>query len=393
MKKFEITYYWGPQGENALDEEMWKAVAECGFTTVPLENGSCENNITALNLMKKYSLRCSSLMDSRIRNILEGSIQYTQAEIEEIVAKVVSDYSVCDNIDGWWLYDEPNASKFELLRRVKDAFGKFSPGKEVFIDLLPTYANNEQLGTAGYDEYLKQYVETVNPLYICYDHYHFQNGQARSGFFANMEAVRSKALDAKLDSEIVVLLTKHMSYENISKSQIEWEVNMALAYGFKRISYFTFIITEGLEADGWKNGCMNYKGEKYQHYYDVQEINKWLINLGNELFSKNSEAVFHVSKGTLEEGCEKYESYGDLGKIDGLSLLVGFFDDRSFMIVNKKYVDSEYGSNSFTLPDVASKLDYFDASQNLWKPYETRNADGIYEVTLGAGEGILMRVR
>lgn len=52
------------------------------------------------------------------------------------------------------------------------------PAHLAYINLLPTYASNEQLGNKGdtvaeYREHLRSFVETVKPAMLSYDHYHF----------------------------------------------------------------------------------------------------------------------------------------------------------------------------------------------------------------------------
>ncbi len=400
MDKFEITYYWGPHGENMYNEEFIKAIAECGFTSIPLENNSVEANKAALTLLKKYGLTCSALWDSRINEVAgydrNVSPKTPQEEVDKVVAAVVADYAEFDNIEGWWVQDEPGEYRFEILSKIVSAFKRFDPQRSTMINLYPTYASSSQLSTSTYKEYLDEFVEQVDPSYISYDHYHFQKSGARNGFFTNLELVRDAALKNKLDPMQIILLTRHMGYADVTYSQIAWEVNMSLAYGMKRVSYFTFILDPDLIAQGWDNSCMDYQGNKYPHYYDVQKINKWLLPLGRQLFDKNSTAVFHVSR-SLEKECERYTSYGDLGEVNGNNFLIGFFDDNSFMIVNKSYAEVEASTKALEMLDVREGLQYFDPERAEWQDAETagvatRTEAGYYSVTFEAGEGMLFRV-
>ena len=154
-----------------------------------------------------------------------------------------------------------------------------------------------------------------------------------------------------------------------------------------------------MEADGCSNSCMNSMGEKNPHYYDVQAVNKWLLPLGNELFGKTSTAVFHKgSPQDLSENSKAYTSYGALGLCTGNNFLIGFFDDASFMIVNKEYYyDKDNTKNVMVFDDVTNGLEYFDTESASWKNAEesgfvTRNGDGKYEAAFEPGQGILFRV-
>lgn len=402
MEKFEITYYWGPHGENMYNEEFIKAIAECGFTSIPLENNSVEANKAALALLKKYGLTCSALWDYRINDVAghdrNVSPDTSQEEVDKVVQAVVADYAGFDNIEGWWVQDEPTAKRFEILGKIVSAFKRFDPERTTMINLFPTYASSSQLGTSTYKQYLDRFLAEVKPAYISYDHYHFlRNQNPRQGFFTNLELVREASLQSGLDAMQIILLTEHMSYDDLTHSQIMWEVNMSLAYGMKRVSYFTFILDQDLLDQGWDNACMDYKGNKYPHYYDVQKINKWLLPLGRELFDKTSTAVFHVSR-SVEKECEKYTSYGDLGEINGNNFLVGFFDDNSFMIVNKAYAEIEASTKQLEFLDIERGLQYFDTESAQWRDAEAagvavRNETGKLAVTFGPGEGMLFRVQ
>lgn len=404
MDRFEITYWWGPHFENMASEYFVQKIKECGFTSVPLEHGTDDQKIAALELFREYGLTCSSLMDGRVSALLGSdrnvSPDISQEEVDRVVAEVVADYTeYMDIIQGWHVYDEPHQGTFEILGKIVAAFRKYSPDKETMINLYPTYATNEQLGTNGYKEYLDAFIEQVDPHYISYDHYHFKKGgKAERGYFTNLELIRDKAQESGLDPMLIILLAEFPNFDNLTRSQIMWEVNTSLTYGMKQMSYFLFMVND-YHGETFDNACMNYKGEIYPHYYDVQAINQWLLPLGTELFDKNSTAVFHLARNryAVEDECEYYDGYGDLGAVEGENFVIGFFDDYSFMITNTKYTEGSKGENTLTLLDIREGLEYFEPMSASWKNAETeqiavRNENGHLTLTFAAGEGILFRV-
>ncbi len=401
MEKFEITYYYGPQGQDLCNEEYIKKIAECGFTSIPVEGYDPAINKTALGFVRKYGMTCSGLSDYRIQQAIEmARTGASDTELDAYLKPVVEDYKeYFDVIKAWWLRDEPAADLFPALGAVQASLKRLDPDRDTMINLFPTYASNDQLGTSGYQEYLDKFIEIVKPSYMSYDHYHFRNSGARKGFFENLEIFRETSIENELDPMLIILLTEHLGYSDLTKEQIEWEVNMCLTYGMKRISYFTFWLCQSLLAQGWSNACMDANGNIYQHYYDVQEINKWLLPLGNELFDKNSTAVFHAGSSSLEKGCEKYKSYGDLGQIkSSTGCVIGFFNDGSFMITNKAYNGTEKSWNTIQFLEIREGLEYFDTASGSWKDAEAgsivkRNANGILEIVLAPGAGMLFRVK
>lgn len=52
-----------------------------------------------------------------------------------------------------------------------EGFAAERPNKLVFINLLPNYANAQQLGAPTYGAYVEQYFDTVQPDVLCMDHY------------------------------------------------------------------------------------------------------------------------------------------------------------------------------------------------------------------------------
>lgn len=400
MKQFEITYFYGPHNAQMIDETFYEKISAAGFTSIPLEYDNTEYNKQALPLLRKYGLTCSALSDRRIAQAIH-STDITQEEVDRVIEEVVADYAdYADVIEGWLLRDEPGKDLFPGLGRVIAAIRKYAPDDTTMINLHPTYGVGAT-GCATYKEYLDEFVKQCNPHYISYDHYHFlKGGTTRPGFFTNLENVREKAQETGLDPMIIILLTQHMGYEDLSHSQIMWEVNTSLTYGMKRISYFTFILEQYLLDDGWTNSCMSYTGEIWPHYYDVQKINEWLLPLGRELFDKNSTAVFHLmeKKHQLEDDCVAYESYGDLGAVNGNEFVIGFFDDCSFMITNKLYVEGEAGVNTIELLDLKDNLQYFDPMAAEWKDavadgVAVRGENGNLTITFDAGEAFLLRVK
>jgi hypothetical protein len=284
------------------------------------------------------------------------------------------------------------------------------------FNLFPTYATNAQLGTNGYQEYLDKFVEIVDPDFLSHDNYPLKAGGSYTyGYYWNLEMTRAKAIESGIDPMAILALTKFGAGESaISYDELEWEINICLAYGMKRISYFTYWMDQLLEELGWEEPCVDYNGNIYQHYYDVQNVSKWLLPLGTELFNKNSTAVFHIKSSAtqpLETECVGYTSYGDLGEVDAKNFVVGFFDDGSFMISNKAYqVVSTFtyengawiehpGSpdSRFVFLDIDSGLEYFDTETATWRDAEAdgvvfRNEDGKLEKIFDLSEGMLFRV-
>ena len=101
---------------------------------------------------------------------------------------------------GYYLADEPKADEFPALGKLVAHLRERDPAHLGFINLLPTYANNAQLGTKGntveaYAEHLRKYVEIVRPGLISYDHYQFTNAGDNPQYFLNLDMKRARLAD------------------------------------------------------------------------------------------------------------------------------------------------------------------------------------------------------
>lgn len=401
MKQFDITYFCGPNAECIVKEDVVADIATAGFTLCQIWYDT-ETNKQALRLFKKYGLR-ASVMEERIT---EAARNGKLEAIDEVVRTVVDDYKEFDNIEGWDIWDEPNTENFPMIAKIVEAFRRYAPEQETVINLFPDYAPLEALKDTDYVSHLKHFVETVRPDFISYDHYPFMGRKLpetmeetdeiedekermvrlaakrecyRGDFFGNMKSIREVGLKNQLEQMMIALLTEHGDYRNLTLPEIRWQINMCLAYGFHRVSYFTYGLPSG-DMDFWKwdNAMINWRGEKFQHYYDAQTVNREIYNIGKILFTGKSEAVFHI--GTDEAEGEPFFGYGAIKKIEGQQGVIGFFDHGYVYLVNYSYLEER----TFT---VTSEKELFGYENGQFF-----SLGSVCTVTLPAGGAKLLRI-
>lgn len=401
MKKFDITYFWGPSSEQMIENETYVAdIAAAGISLCQVRGKTAEANKEAFPILKKYGLRASVFEEPRIRELIRGG---DLGRVDEVIREVVQDYAEFDNIDSWDIFDEPSSDVFPMLAAVQEALHKYDPEREVIINLFPSYAMPEQYKDTDYPTHVNRFVETVHPDLLSYDNYSFRgrvnpNAQAeydgeedersklirlnaagvedRDDFFENLEIIRRIGLDSELEQMLIVLLTEHGDYRNLTKAELFWEVNMCLAYGMHRISYFTYWQPDPNDLFWrWDNAMCDIEGNKFQHYYDAQEINKTIRPIGEKLFATKSTAVYHI--GNQEKGTKLFERFGGVNKIDGENAVIGFFEDGSVYLVNRDF------KNENTLTIYADK-ELSACIDGAFCPVGKE-----YTVTLPAGEAIL----
>ena len=94
--------------------------------------------------------------------------------------------------------------------------------------------------TPTYQAYVRQYLETVRPKLLSFDHYALVGQGERPSYFENLEVIRREALRAEVPFASIVLATPHDPYRDPTEADLRWQVYTSLAYGARGILYFTY---------------------------------------------------------------------------------------------------------------------------------------------------------
>ena len=191
-------YYHGPGGGTdrwgPLTHGMAEKLVDGGF------NLAWGRTVEDLDIAHEHGLRVD----------LIGLYTTDPLVLDDPAAKSRMD-SVIDSVkDHPALYsynvsDEPSALKFPEFSRLLDYFRERDPDHLAYINLFPTYASAEALGTEGdtteaYGEHLRQYIQIVRPDLISYDHYQLRADRDDDEYFLNLRLVREASLSAGVPS-------------------------------------------------------------------------------------------------------------------------------------------------------------------------------------------------
>ncbi len=409
--KYLITYWYTvPEkylytSDGEVDVSRFEEMREAGLNLV-IAGYSAEINKKVLDICHKLGLEVI-VHDSRIYQAISNP-----EKRRELLFDMAEDYKSYPALHSYHIVDEPNASDFPTLSKIVSILQEADPVHEAYINLFPNYASPKQLGNPTYTDHIEEYISTVDPEMISYDHYHFLtttpierhdysggereqlireaacNKVERAGFFDNFEIVRSLSLKHGKPYMIIILLVAHGPYRYLTEAEIRWEVFQSLAYGSDRLSYFTYWTPGESGSDGddfwkWNNGMISQDGKRTEHYYMVKDINAELSVIGNALKGKKSIGVFHtISAPETQTGL--FEGFGPVERIEGDEMTVGFFEDGFAIFANKSY-ENEGEAVIYT----DSILEIFDPSEEEWLSLD--NSDGKYTLSLDAGDGILVR--
>lgn len=394
--EYSLTYYYGPPLEDFTEEAVIH-MKEAGFDTIPLQRFPWKRRRMkeAISLLEKHGL-FAAVTEGRTNDLYYAKSIPSQEEIDAVVREIVEDYRDYGNIKEWILADEPRRDQFEVLARLVDAFHRIDPERKTFINLLPMYASYDMLRADSYEEYIDDFCRIVKPDYICFDYYDFigitATEQRNGTFLKNMEIVKAAAQKYGLETRVIVLVTQHLHFSDLTPEEIAWQANLSLLYGMKGLSYFTYWVPDDSDYLDTK-AMVGADGTRNQHYYDVQAENRVTRVLGNALYHTSCDRVFRLNT-ILADGVEDYQNYGALGAVSGEDFLISFYENGWFLVMNAHTVAGN--DRTLTLKDVKSGLSWLNTETKRWEGAGTSSfikadQDG-YQITIPAGDAVLLRV-
>lgn len=369
-----VTYWAGPPLTDALATQL----AEGGWNLVWAREAE-------LDVAAKHGLR-AQLQDPLLTpESLDNADRRLQLDaLIERVRKHPALYN-------YFLRDEPNAKDFAALGRLVAYLRQRDPAHFAYINLFPTYATNEQLGTKGdvvtaYREHLRLYVETVKPDLISYDHYQFRADGDGDQYFLNLALIRECALSAKLPFlNIVQACSWTPSMRVPNGDELRFLVYTTLAYGAQGISYYVYC---------WPNhvgGMALPDGTPTPLYHAAKVLNRHFVAIASELQPLASLGVYHV--GSLPPGAVPLNAEARFrirpAKPTAAGFVLGYFGLANGPASHVVVVNLDYRSAVTSELEGPGPLEQFDADQGKWVPVAGASA----RLEFPPGGGFLLRVK
>jgi hypothetical protein len=272
------------------------------------------------------------------------------------------------------------------------------PAHLAYINLFPTYANNQQLGTTGdtvtaYREHLRQYVEIVKPSLVSYDHYQFASDGDLGGYFLNLAMIRRAAQEAGVPFLNIVQACSWTPVRRVPNGdEMRYLVYTTAAYGGQGISYYVYC------HPGHTGGIALADGTPTPIYHALKALNREFVAIAKELQPLESLAVYHA--GMTPPGTEPLPedapfrldppvapmAYKPPERVRGI--LLGYFGKASrpsHVVV----VNLDYKTAAAVILVGPGNLETFEAASGTWSPAGGPRA----ELRLPPGGGKLVRVR
>ena len=321
-------------------------------------SGFCR--VEDLDRVRAAGLSCL-VIDRRIESMNWEKMPDTE-ELRRIAADLKQQVGAHPAVAGFFLRDEPGATLMPGLGQLARALREAMPSKWTYINLFPTYASEQQLGTKTYEDHLATYLKDVDPQFLSWDNYSLIDGEMRDRFFTNLEVVRRFASDARIPFWNCVLANAHYLYMEPSEATLRLQVYSTLAYGGRGIQYFTYFTTQGPND---RAGAIDQFGNRTRTWDLLRRMNYQVHALAPTLVKLRSTGVWHYPD--PPEGAASVSQSKLVSSVDATlswisppargRLLGGEFEDDSgrpyLMLVNKdlnrplmvKVVPAKSGAN------------------------------------------------
>jgi hypothetical protein len=291
---------------------------------------------------------------------------------------------------GYKLRDEPPSQEFPSLRDTVAQIRQTRPGKLTYINLFPNYASDEQLGAAGYDEYVARFMTEVNPDVLSMDHYPMMTPEedGRNKYCSNLEVMRKYALPNNIPFWNYFNTMPFGPHGDPTEAQLKWQVYTSIAYGAQGVLYFCYWTPRGHEFP--KGGAIvTAEGRKTRHYDQAQRINHDLKNLGKTVMQLTSTQVVRITPDTDPEVLLQQSPIAQITRGD---YLVGAFahkDGRQAVLLNNySFAYTAWPTVNFRVPhDQVREISKADGHE-IDVIDDSPDMDGL-QLSLDSGEGRL----
>ena len=383
-----VSYWAGPPLTDAVAKQM----ADGGWNLV-----WCTNE-KELDVAKRHGLRGQLQHPFISSAALDAPAQRKQ--LDELIERVRHHPALY----SYHLFDEPRTTGFADLNRLVTYFREHDPQHLAYINLNPTYASNEQLGTKGdtataYRDYLRQYIATVKPALVSYDHYQFATNGDTAQYFLNLDLVREASVQAGLPFLNIVQACSWTPSVRVPVSEeMRYLVYTTLAYGAKGISYYVYC------HPGHTGAIALPDGTPTPIYHTLKSLNREFVAIVEELQPTDWLGAYHA--GMLPPGTKPLPgdspfrlnppvapiAYKPMDRVRGV--LLAYFGPQGKPGETKQathvlVVNLDYKTELTTELIGPAKLELFDATARSWSPAGGDHAT----LHLPAGGGKLLRVQ
>lgn len=310
-----------------------ESMAECNFTV------SCFVQPEDLALCEKLGLKAMMQQPPNWLPQKKNWKDLSDAEIDESIRQWVEKTGKSDMVLGYYIVDEPGASKFSVLGKAVAALRKYAPGKMPYINLYPGYAtigapDSSQLEAASFNEYLERFVAHVDPSMLSYDNYkvnysdNFQHVGEASIYFKDLLEVRRVAKKNGIPFWNTVCSNRIRPWTTIpSPANMMLQAYTTLAAGGRGLAWFTYY------DYGYGYAPIDDSGNRTDTWQYLQMVNRQIKVLGPIMNTLESVGVYFTEP-ALAEGMPLLPG-GIVQSVVSRSSIKGYSDSKPSLMIGE----------------------------------------------------------
>ncbi|MHC4679886.1 MAG: hypothetical protein ACYTEK_14425 [Planctomycetota bacterium] len=301
--EFIIGAFPGPP-DGQINLARFREIANAGIDVIVPFWGTMDgvHNPDMLDLAQAAGLRVLA-MDKRIGPVtLTADAEYDPAVVESIAA----DYKAHPALFAYGVRDEPPADLFGRLSEICRLFRKLDPAHPPLMDLFPGYATPQQLGTENYRDYVRKFVEIVDPAVLMYNHYPLKvNRTVDTGWHRDLALFREESRKAGIAFWVFAQCEGIRGYLRVpTREEIFWQAATALAYDARGIWWYRYWTqpadNEAQQPPRHPGSMIDQHGNRSPSYHNVQETNRFLRQAGPALLGWDNSNVARIRNGHIQ---------------------------------------------------------------------------------------------
>ena len=421
-KQFETSGFWAPY---EISEDSFKQYKDVGFTSLAMINHSLEKTsenqfylgsertMKALEICRKVGLTATINYNDWIGPAIEGENYFSGTPFSQ--HDVYGAYK--DIITGVHIVDEPYVKHIEQYTKPSmiEDFKKVYPNADYVINLINIGAL-ESRGFNSYEEMIQIFDEKVlskfDKPYLSVDVYPFRRKDNDGGINARTIAQNYEYIanaTKKYGTKPAYILQSSTGNEfqnNLSESDLRWEVNIAMAFGTDTMQFYCYANPKSGNEFLYNYCILKSDNTPSPIYYSLQKVLKeaqsyasvilaydWQQTIGA---TGNTETTYRISNMEYDDkfNLKKFENAKHYVSVKSThDLLISRFENsnygEAYMFVN--FADRGGDSTSdIKFRDCKAVAIYGGAGFSGTPKVVNLDASGNLELKLKYGEGVFV---
>ncbi|MEO9004328.1 MAG: hypothetical protein ABI288_06310 [Ginsengibacter sp.] len=264
-------------------------------------------------------------------------------ELKTDTKKTVQKFMNHPAVAGYFLRDEPTLKDFDELGVWAKQIRAIDDRHFCYINLFPNYANEEQLGTKEYKDYVHQFIEKVPVQKLSFDNYPIKETTLEKRWYQNLEIFSEEARLANKPFWAFALSVNFATHHVPTVAELRLQVYSDLAYGAQGIQYFTYSTPPGQDID-FNNAPIGLDGKRTEVYDRIRLMNNEITNLSWVFMGAKVVSVAHTGE-TIPLGTKRLVNLPERVKVletTGTGALVSELKNgtNSFLVIlNRDFIN------------------------------------------------------